>query len=56
MVLKEKNQILTKVYGRLAIAPEQIFEDYLGYAERLRRSRGRHRDACCTTGWWPASM
>ena len=43
VVLKEKNQILTKVYGRLAIAPEQIFEDYLGYAERLRRSRGRHR-------------
>ena len=36
VVLKEKNQILTKVYGRLAIAPEQIFEDYLGYAERLR--------------------
>ena len=36
IVLREKNQILTKVYNRLAIAPEQIFSDYLGYAERLR--------------------
>ena len=36
VVLKEKNQILTKVYGRLAIDAEQIFSDHLGYAERLR--------------------
>jgi adenylosuccinate synthase len=36
VVLWEKNQVLTKVYNRLAIAPEQIVEDYLGYAERLR--------------------
>ncbi len=36
VVLKEKNQILTKVYGRLAVEPEQIFSDYLAYAERLR--------------------
>src|SRR6266516_4324131 len=36
VVLKEKNQILTKVYGRLAIQIEGIVEDYLGYAERLR--------------------
>jgi len=36
VVLKEKNQILTKVYGRLAVEPEQIFSDYLGYAARLR--------------------
>src|SRR5437899_452868 len=36
VVLKEKNQILTKVYGRLAIRIEGIVEDYLGYAERLR--------------------
>jgi adenylosuccinate synthase len=36
VVLKEKNQILTKVYSRLAVEPEQIFEDYLRYAERLR--------------------
>jgi adenylosuccinate synthase len=36
VVLKEKNQILTKVYGRLAIPIEGIMEDYVGYAERLR--------------------
>ena len=36
VVLKEKNQILTKVYGRLAIPIEGIVQDYLGYAERLR--------------------
>ena len=36
VVLKEKNQILTKVYGRLPIQPEAILADYLGYAERLR--------------------
>jgi adenylosuccinate synthase len=36
VVLKEKNQILTKVYGRLAIPIEGIVEDYVGYAERLR--------------------
>src|SRR2546427_4135055 len=36
VVLKEKNQILTKVYGRLAIPIEGIVQDYVGYAERLR--------------------
>jgi adenylosuccinate synthase len=36
VVLKEKNQILTKVYGRLPLAAESILEDYLGYAERLQ--------------------
>ncbi|HEX2052046.1 MAG TPA: adenylosuccinate synthase, partial [Actinomycetota bacterium] len=36
VVLKEKNQVLTKVYGRLPIAADAIFADYLAYAERLR--------------------
>jgi adenylosuccinate synthase len=36
VVLKEKNQLLTKVYGRLAMEPEPIVEDYLAYAERMR--------------------
>src|SRR5262245_6407294 len=36
VVLREKNQILTKVYGRLAIAGDRIVEDYLGFAERLQ--------------------
>jgi adenylosuccinate synthase len=39
VVLKEKNQLLTKVYGRLAMAPEPIVESCLAYAERL----GPHR-------------
>jgi adenylosuccinate synthase len=37
VVLKEKNQILTKVYGRLGMPADRIVEDYLRYAERLRR-------------------
>jgi adenylosuccinate synthase len=36
VVLKEKNQILTKVYGRLGMPADRIVEDYLRFAERLR--------------------
>ncbi len=36
VVLWEKNQILTKIYNRMAIRAEKIVEDYLSYAERLR--------------------
>jgi adenylosuccinate synthase len=36
VVLWEKNQILTKVYGRLPLVPDTIVEDYLRFAERLR--------------------
>jgi len=36
VVLKEKNLVLTKVYGRLPLEAGTIVDDYLGYAERLR--------------------
>src|SRR5574342_1078600 len=36
VALREKNQILTKVYGRLPLEADRIVEDYRGYAERLR--------------------
>jgi adenylosuccinate synthase len=36
LVLREKNQILFKVYNRKAIDVEAVVEEYLGYAERLR--------------------
>jgi adenylosuccinate synthase len=36
IVLKEKNLILTRVYGRLPLPSETIVEDYLRYAARLR--------------------
>jgi len=36
VVLKEKNLVLTKVYGRLSLEPDRIVEDYAGYAERLK--------------------
>jgi adenylosuccinate synthase len=36
VVLKEKNQVLTKVYNRLPLDAERIVTDYLGYADRLR--------------------
>jgi adenylosuccinate synthase len=36
IVLREKNLILSKIYGRLPLEAEQIVEDYMGYAELLR--------------------
>ena len=36
IVAREKNQILTKIYGRLPLDTEQIVEDSMGYAELLR--------------------
>ncbi|HZD17790.1 MAG TPA: adenylosuccinate synthase, partial [Actinomycetota bacterium] len=36
VALKEKNQVLTRVYGRLPLSAEMIVDDYLRYAERLR--------------------
>src|SRR6266542_1252085 len=35
VVLKEKNLVLTKVYGRLPLESDRVVEDYMGYAERL---------------------
>jgi adenylosuccinate synthase len=35
VVLKEKNLVLTKVYGRLPLEADRVVEDYMGYAERL---------------------
>lgn len=36
-VLRQKNELLTKVYGVAAIDETKLIEDYLGYADRLRR-------------------
>jgi adenylosuccinate synthase len=36
LALREKNQVLTKVYNRRGIEADQVAEEYLGYAERLR--------------------
>jgi adenylosuccinate synthase len=36
VALKEKNLVLTRVYGRLPLTADLIVEDYLRYAERLR--------------------
>ena len=36
VALKEKNIVLTRVYGRLPLSAEMIVEDYMRYAERLR--------------------
>jgi adenylosuccinate synthase len=35
-VLKERNQVLAKVYNRLPIEPDEVAEEYLTYAEALR--------------------
>ncbi|WNI16303.1 adenylosuccinate synthase [Actinacidiphila sp. ITFR-21] len=34
--LQDKNQILVKIFNRRAISSEQIVEEYLGYAERIK--------------------
>jgi adenylosuccinate synthase len=36
IVLREKNLVLTKIYGRLPLESEAIVEDYMGFAEQLR--------------------
>jgi adenylosuccinate synthase len=36
LVLREKNQVLAKVYNRRGVDPDRVAEQYLGYAERLR--------------------
>ena len=36
LVLREKNQILFKVYNRKAIDVDAVVEEYLAYAERLK--------------------
>src|SRR6516164_5996224 len=36
LALREKNQILFKVYNRKAIDPSAVIEEYLVYADRLR--------------------
>jgi adenylosuccinate synthase len=36
LVLREKNQLLTKIYNRRAIEPDPIADEYIGYGERLR--------------------
>ena len=36
LVLREKNQVLVKVYNRKAIDVDAVLEEYLAYAERLR--------------------
>src|SRR5436190_19052248 len=36
VVLKERNQVFTKVYGRLPLSADRILEDYLRYADRLQ--------------------
>ena len=36
VVLREKNQILTRIYGRLPLVAGTILDDYMRYADRLR--------------------
>jgi len=36
LALREKNQVLAKVYNRKAIEPGAVVEEYLRYAERIR--------------------
>jgi adenylosuccinate synthase len=36
VALKEKNLLLTRVYGRLPLDRDEVIDEYLGYAERLR--------------------
>jgi adenylosuccinate synthase len=35
VALREKNQVLVKVYNRKAIDASEVFDEYMGYAERI---------------------
>src|SRR6266487_738147 len=35
LVLREKNQVLTKVYNRRGIDPQAVADEYIGFADRL---------------------
>jgi len=37
LALREKNQVLTKVYNRRGIEADKVTQEYLGYGEKLRR-------------------
>jgi adenylosuccinate synthase len=37
LVLREKNQLLTKVYNRRGIDADAVAQEYLGYGKRIRR-------------------
>jgi adenylosuccinate synthase len=37
LVLREKNQLLAKVYNRRGIDPQAVADEYIGYGERLAR-------------------
>jgi adenylosuccinate synthase len=37
LALRDKNQVLTKLYNRRGIDPEAVAQQYLGYASRLER-------------------
>src|SRR6266704_145848 len=37
LALREKNQVLTKVYNRRGIDPDAVADEYVGYGEQLRR-------------------
>jgi adenylosuccinate synthase len=40
LALRDKNQVLTKLYNRRGIDPEAVAQEYLGYAGRLERYVG----------------
>ena len=42
LALREKNQVLTKVYNRRAIDIDEVCTEYDGYAERPRAAHRRH--------------
>ena len=43
LALRDKNQLLTKVYNRRGVDAKQVAEEYLAYGERLRPVRRRRR-------------
>ncbi len=53
-VLREKNQILVKVYNRKAIDVDEVVEEYAGL-RRGRSSTGSPTPACCWATPWTAS-
>ena len=49
LALREKNQVLSKVYNRRAIDVDEVVVEYEGYARAARPAHRRHLPRC-----WPA--
>ena len=54
--LSFKNQVLTKIYNRSAIKPDEVIAELLSYVDRLRPMVGGHRARAVRRRWTPGKV